>query len=164
LHKAHEIKETPKKESDDEGMDGEEALAMMENENAFEIERSVFPSLSSFIERLDDNLWKSYLQLRHTDVEYLKRINDENRLLFLIDDTLGFLRPFNVDIFAARISQTKLTYLYYKNDAIYKRIRQRNESKGSKTSTESSSSSPVYFLENSEAEINSLVDLITRQG
>ena len=35
-------------------------LEMLESQNRYEIERSVFPSLSTALERMDENLWKSY--------------------------------------------------------------------------------------------------------
>lgn len=60
---------------------------MLEKQEAFETERSVFPSLSTFIERMDENLLKSYQKLQASSLEYLQRINDENKLLFLIDET-----------------------------------------------------------------------------
>ena len=72
-----------------------EALALeeLERQNRFETERSVFPSLSTFLERMDENLWKSYQKLaaHSSSIDYLQRINDENKLLFLIDDTMEFL-------------------------------------------------------------------------
>jgi len=46
----------------------------IEEANAFEVERSVFPSLSNFVEHLDEQLWKSFQKLDHTDLDYIKRI------------------------------------------------------------------------------------------
>ncbi len=111
---------------------------MLENQNQYEIERSVFPSLSTFLERMDENLWKSYQKLagRASGIQYLERINDENKLLFLIDETMELLSQFDLDVFKARISLIKLTYLYYKNDAIYEKIRKRMEAKGSEAATQ----------------------------
>ena len=104
-------------------------LEMLESQNRYEIERSVFPSLSTFIERMDENLWRSYQKLaaHSSSIEYLQRINDENKLLFLIDSTTELLSQFDLDVFRARIALIKLTYLYYKNDSIYAKIKKRIE-------------------------------------
>ena len=85
----------------------------------YEIERSVFPSLANFLERLDDQLFKSYQKVHHSSLQYLQRINDENVLLFLIDKVSTFLQEFELDMFRSRIAIIKLQYLYYKNDIIY---------------------------------------------
>ncbi len=85
----------------------------------YDIERSVFPSLSNFLERLDDQLWKSYAKCNNASLAYLKRINDENELLFLIDKVGAFLSEFELDMYRARIAVIKLQYLYYKNDSLY---------------------------------------------
>jgi hypothetical protein len=49
LKKAHSDEEKPAKEKFD-----------IDETNAFEVERSVFPSVSNFIEHLDEHLWKSF--------------------------------------------------------------------------------------------------------
>ena len=108
----------------------------MANQNLFETERSVFPSLSTFLERMDENLWKSYQKLAPSSIDYLLRINDENKLLFLIDETMAFLSKFDLDVFRARIALIKLTYLYYKNDSIYTKIESRILQKGGQGSNE----------------------------
>jgi hypothetical protein len=50
LRKAHAEDDKPEKEA-----------TFIENETAvFEVERSVFPSLSNFVEHLDGELWKAF--------------------------------------------------------------------------------------------------------
>lgn len=46
---------------------------MLETVDPYETERSVFPSLSTFLERMDETLWKSYQKLapRSSSIEYL---------------------------------------------------------------------------------------------
>ena len=104
-------------------------LAALEFEHRFDTERSFFPSLSTFLERMDENLWKSYQKLasKSSGVDYLLRISDENKLLYLIDETMEFLKAFDLDMFRAKISLIKLNYLYYKNDSTYLKIRSRLE-------------------------------------
>ena len=67
---------------------------------------------------------------RPSSIDYLNRINDENKLLFLIDETAALLEKFDLSVFRARLALIKLTYLYYKNDSIYARIKKRIEQKG----------------------------------
>ena len=131
---------------------------MLEKQNRFEIERSVFPSLSTFMERMDENLWKSYQKLsaHSSSIDYLQRINDENKLLFLIDSTMDLLSQFDLDVFRARIALIKLTYLYYKNDSIYAKIKKRIEQKG-EGEEQKGKLQEIYFLEDSQGEIDSIV-------
>ena len=60
LRKAHSEEEKPAKEE-----------FSIDETNVFEVERSVFPSLSNFVEHLDEHLWKSFQKLDHTDIEYI---------------------------------------------------------------------------------------------
>jgi hypothetical protein len=53
------FKRALKKAHSDEGKPQQDKVDL-EDTNAFEIERSVFPSLSNFIEHLDEHLWKSF--------------------------------------------------------------------------------------------------------
>lgn len=85
----------------------------------------MFPSLSNFIERLDEQLWKSYQSLSHNNIAYLQRIQDENNLLFAVDRIASFFTEFKQNEYSARVAVIKLTYLYYKNDSIYARIKNR---------------------------------------
>lgn len=58
LQKAH----APAEElnTDEKEVDTDKMMEMLEKSDAYEVERSVFPSLSTFIERMDENLLKSY--------------------------------------------------------------------------------------------------------
>jgi len=78
-------------EEEKEGMTFEEE----EMTDQYEVERSVFPSLSNFIERMDEQLWKSFQKLNHQDIAYILRIHDENALLFLIDAVNEFMVQFD---------------------------------------------------------------------
>jgi hypothetical protein len=90
----------------------------------------VFPSLSNFVEHLDEHLWKSFQKLDHTDLEYIKRIQDENALLYIVDKVADFFTSFEQWGYLARVGIIKMTYLYYKNDSIYARIKSRLAAKG----------------------------------
>lgn len=125
----------------------------------------MFPSLSNFVERLDDQLWKAFQKLNHTDLEYLHRIQDENKLLFLIDKVLAFFKEFDQLEHAARSAIVKLTYVYYKNDSIYERIRSRLAAKGKATEAGSNDESTgVYFLANPREAIEDLCRTVFQYG
>lgn len=127
----------------------------MESRNRFETERLVFPSLSNFAEGLHEQLWKSFQSLSHSSIEYLQRVTDENKLLFLCDALIQFFKDLDQTEFQARVSIVKLTYIYYKNDSIYQRIRARL---GSKTDT------GIYLVSKSQEMISALVTLVHKHG
>ncbi len=64
----------------------------MESRNQFETERLVFPSLSNFAEGLHEQLWKSLQSLSHSSIQYLQRVTDENKLLFLCEARIQFFK------------------------------------------------------------------------
>ena len=53
-----------------------------EEENAenskWDTERSVFPSLPGYAERLEQELWKAFQRTQHGNIAYLVRLQDEN--------------------------------------------------------------------------------------
>ena len=132
----------------------------VEETNVFEVERSVFPSLSNFIEHLDEHLWKSFQKLDHTDIEYIQRIQDENALLYLADRVSEFFAQFNQEGYLARVGIIKLTYLYYKNDTIYDRIKARLAAKGKIPQKPNNDLNGVYLCEDSVNVIANLVKQI----
>jgi hypothetical protein len=116
----------------------------------FDIERQVFPSLSNFIESLHDQLWKAYHAVAPHSIEYLQRIQDENKILFLCDSLLQFFKDVNQVEYQARVALIKIVYLYYKSDTIYEQIKIR-------LATQKKASQTVYFENNSQETIASLV-------
>ena len=60
----------------------------------------------------------------------------------------------------ARMGIIKLTYLYYKNDSIYERIKSRLAAKGKTPQKPSNDLQGVYLLEDSHAVIGDLVKQI----
>ena len=127
----------------------------MESRNRFETERLVFPSLSNFAEGLHEQLWKSFQSLSHSSIEYLQRVSDENRLLFLCDALSEFFENLDQNEYQARVAIVKLTYIYYKHDSIYQRIKDRL---GSKVD------SGIYLVARSQEVTNALVTLVHKHG
>lgn len=130
----------------------------------FEVERSVFPSLSNFVEHLDEHLWKSFQKLDHTDIEYIQRIQDENALLYIVDQVSEFFAQFSQDGYLARVGIIKLTYLYYKNDTIYARIKSRLAAKGKTPTKPSNDLTGIYICEDSASVVARLVKQIQVSG
>jgi hypothetical protein len=85
----------------------------------------VFPALSNFAERLDENLWKAYQRTQHGNISYMVRLQDENRLLFLSDKLFAFLKQYDQLEDSARVGLINLQYIYFKNDEIYSRVKAR---------------------------------------
>ena len=71
---------------------------------------------------------------------------------------MEFLNQFDLDVFRARISLIKLTYLYYKNDSTYSKIKKRIEQRGAEDLANRLKG--IYFLENSASEVDSIVQLV----
>ena len=110
---------------------------------------------------MDENLLRAQQKLLPSSVEYLQRINDENKLLFLIDETMGLLDQFDLVVTRARISLIKLNYLYYKNDNMYTKIEQRIKQKAGNNADQLKS---IYFLRDSDSEIKKIVELVQQNG
>ena len=108
---------------------------------------------------MHENLWKSYQKLNYQTVEYLQRINDENLLLILVDKALAFMRDFDMQDFIARIGVIKLTYIYYKHDSIYQKIKERIQAKGDNVDDKLSK---LYTVDDSQALVQQLVDHIQK--
>jgi translation initiation factor 3 subunit C len=102
--------------------------------------------------------------LNHTEIEYIQRIQDENALLFLADRVSEFFALFNQAGYLARVGIIKLTYLYYKNDTIYSRIRERLAAKGKVPQNPSNDLTGIYLCEDSANVIAGLVKQIQAEG
>ena len=59
--------------------------------SSIDIEKSIIPTLISFLQKLDSELLKAYQNIAPAKVEYLQRIRDENKLLFLSDQIQTFI-------------------------------------------------------------------------
>jgi len=85
----------------------------------------------------------------------LQRLSDENKLLTLTDSLSQFFEELEQNEYQARVAIVKLTYIYYKNDSIYERIKVRL---GSKVD------SGIYLVEKSQETIAALVTLVHKWG
>lgn len=84
----------------------------------------------SFLQNLDSELLKAFQGVGHTKFEYLQRIRDENRFLYLCDSITKFVQSTfpSEKSKIARIALLKLEHLYYKNDSLYTKFTQNGES------------------------------------
>jgi len=89
-----------------------------------DIEKSVLPSLVSFLQKLDSELLKAFQNISHTKFEYLLRIRDENKFLYLCDQVQSFITAHfpNEHSKSARIAILQLDHLYYKSDSLYSKF------------------------------------------
>lgn len=69
--------------------EGKASAAMLDTE------RSVFPSLPGYAERLEQELYRAFQRTQQGNIAYLVRLQDENQLLFLLDRMLAFLKDFD---------------------------------------------------------------------
>lgn len=126
----------------------------MESRQQYETERQVFPSLSNFVEGLHEQLWRAYQNLAPTSIDYLQRIADENKLLFLCDSLLEYFNKLEQHEYQNRVAIVKLNYIYYKNDSIYAAIKQRL----------GKAPAGVYFLANSQETVAELAEIVQKWG
>lgn len=124
--------------------------------NIIDIEKSIIPSFISFLQKLDSELLKAFQNIGHTKFEYLQRIRDESKLLFLCDDVQSFVNQYypgeNSNI--SRIALLKLDHLYYKNDTLYAQFKNNN-----------SATEPSYIPSKDSREvIEELVRIVNNQS
>ena len=104
----------------------EEKTEDEELDSTTEIEKAILPALANFAEKLDYELLKAFQAIPQMKIEYLRRIRDENNLLFLFDRVQRFMVEFNDFPKAARFAILRLDHLYYKNDLLYQKMREAN--------------------------------------
>ena len=119
LKEAHTVQSAvPAKLEEDENED-------FDSQKQFDVERSVFPSLSNFAEGLHEQLWRAYQNLPHVNIEYLQRIQDENLLLNISNSIYEYLAEWEQPEYQARIGIVMINYLYYKNEVATDSIKLR---------------------------------------
>ena len=116
-----------------------------------EIEKAILPALANFIEKLDYELLKAFQNTPHNKIEYLQRLRDDNKFLFLCDRLQRFMTDFNDLSKVARVAIIKLDHLYYKSDALYVQLKQ---------APASDESNKPYILENSLTHLTELGSVI----
>lgn len=77
----------------------------------------------------------------------------------MIDKTLKFFTGFGMEEFEARIKVIKLTYLYYKHDSLYVKMKERIAQKGVNETTKN-----LFTVDNSEELVDDLVKHIQKFG
>lgn len=120
-----------------------------------EIERAILPAIANFMEKLDYELLKAYQSTPHNKIEYLQRLRDENKFLFLSDRVQSYMSDFNDFSKVARIAILKLDHLYYKSDALYVQLRQ---------APTSDLENKPYIVEDSKKALGELMRLINQNG
>jgi len=107
------------------------------------------------MEKLDHELLKAFQNTPHPKIDYLFRLRDDNKFLFLCDEVINFMKENNDYSKAARIAVLKLDHLYYKNDTLYAKIA---------TSTSDPNNKPYVINEDSQRVLEELMALINDYG
>ena len=106
----------------------------------------ILPALVTFIERLDQQLYKAFQNLTQTQMEYLYRLKDECQLVKQCDNLMSYLSQHNDMEKVARVGLIKLEHIYYKNDSLYEKTKQALKGKADKLAE-------LYFLDKPSAEV-----------
>lgn len=109
------------------------------------------------MEKLDHELLKAYQNITPTKLEYLQRLRDDNKFVFLCDQIMAFLSESRDLNKASRIAILKLDHIYFKNDVLYEKIRSANVQ-------DDEDNKPYIINENSEKVISELVDTVNKNG
>lgn len=128
-----------------------------EDSASLEIEKAVLPALANYLEKLDHELLKAFQNTPHTKVDYLLRLRDDNKFVFLCDSVMEFFQSLNDQGKAARIAILKLDHLYYKHDSLYEKIQ-------ATPNTDSDAENKSYILTDSARVFADLVRLINEYG
>lgn len=107
------------------------------------------------MEKLDHELLKAFQNTPPQSLNYVHRIRDENKFLFLSDQLIKFFSEFNDNEKVARIAVMKIDHLYYKHDALLKKIKDNLNGQ----------SKEVYLLEKeSQQTLEELAVLVNKAG
>jgi len=100
LHEVEEITDQP-------AVDADEESAV----------KAVTGNLVAFVERLDDELTKSFQAIDPHTQEYVQRLQDENSLMDIMEKTHTYYMRKNKPKHAAHIAARQIEHVYYKLDA-----------------------------------------------
>lgn len=116
--------------------------------------------LCRFFENSHRELHTAFQRLQPQNIEYVKRLNDEHRLLNLGERILKFYKAKNDDSNVAKTSLIMLNHLYAKHNSIYRKMQELVESK----SAEEKKNFYILKPEQTEAKINELVENVFEEG
>lgn len=103
-------------------------------------DQQILPALVTFIEKLDQQLFKAVQNLTQTDMEYLYRLRDECLLTKQCDAIMEYLSKQSDQEKQARVGLIKLERIYYKHDSLYEKTRAALKGQTDKLNE-------IYFLE-----------------
>lgn len=118
-------------------------------------DQQIYPAIVNFIEKLDQQLYKAFQSLTQTNMEYLYRLKDECQLIKQCDNVIAYFTDNKDWEKVARIQLIKLEHIYYKQDSLYARTQEKLKGKPEKLAE-------LYFLENSEQEIEKIVQNVIK--
>jgi translation initiation factor 3 subunit C len=113
-----------------------------------------------FFESAHKELHTSFQRLQPQNVEYVKRLHDEHKLLILGERVLKHYKEKDDDLNIAKTSLILLNHLYAKHNSVYRKMQKLLESRPE------SERAQFYVLspEKTEAKINELVKNVYNEG
>jgi translation initiation factor 3 subunit C len=84
----------------------------------------ILPGIVSFIDKLDQQLFKAFQTLNQTSIEYLQRLRDECILIRLCDQVMDYLAKHDDQQKIAHVGLIKLDHIYFKQDSIYTKTKE----------------------------------------
>lgn len=60
-----------------------------------DLEKAILPALVNFMEKLDNEILKAYQNIHQNKIDYLQRLRDDNKFLFLCDKIQKFMLDFS---------------------------------------------------------------------
>jgi len=109
-------------------------------------DQQIFPALVTFIERLDQQLYKAFQNLTQTQMEYLYRLKDECLLVKQCDNLIAYLKKQKDMEKVARVGLIKLEHIYYKKDSLYEKTKAALKGDAVRLAE-------IYFLDKPSAEV-----------
>ena len=117
-------------------------------------DQQILPAIVTFMEKLDQQLFKALQNLKQTEMEYLFRLKDECLLIKQCDLIMEYLKKQKDSQKVARVGMIKLERIYYKHDSLYEKTKAALKGQPEKLKE-------LYFLERaSQQEVEDLVQLV----
>jgi translation initiation factor 3 subunit C len=114
--------QTGEEETEDERA---ERIRVEKEQGMSEEEKKNIPvvgSLSLHMSRLEEEYTKSLQKISHHTEEYVTRLRDESKLVFLLAKMQTYFERENMDKEAAQMAQLRLEHIYYRHDSIARQV------------------------------------------
>ena len=137
-----------------------ELLDLIEDNVKVDEDRMNRLNFYKFIEAAHSELYTAFQRLQPQNIEYVKRLYDEHKMILLIERVLKYYLSKHDEHNVAKTSLLLLSHIYYKHDSVYVKMQKLAESKPENERRN------YYILGRgeSEAKINQLVKYVFEEG